>query len=382
MTSKKLIIGYLILGMYFLSDAAIFLANQDYSKNLKLISLVLTLLILYKRKSHYLILLLPIIFAIFFYNLFFSFNIKAGVEELVRYLIPITIAIAFYNVKDYSVGFSNFLLIYILSNNIYGIYSVFAQQINLPLINEIRQEGGLLRLQGWSIYFSAYAYLNFAAYLVVSYRPFGIWLIRNKYWRLFFVANSLFAMSLKIIFVWIFYIYFCHKGHRRYLMLALFVSSLAIAFMLNSNIFDGIISKINYYIVVGDSARYESYRVMFKNIFLDINIFGYGLGSFGGASSIVYNSPLYSQYRFQWYEMEGLLKTVDAFYPHLFVELGLIGAVAYIYFVTRYGLGKLSPVGLCLLIGIVVDSMFSFAMISVSYFITYYVFSVFLDIKK
>jgi len=87
--------------------------------------------------------------------------------------------------------------------------------------------------------------------------------------------------------------------------------------------------KINFYIVVGNSARFESYRVM-GEFLSQGQLLGEGLGSFGGPSSVIHHSPLYAKYHFNWFGMEEVLKTTDTFYPHLFIEMGLIGGFLFL----------------------------------------------------
>jgi MFS superfamily sulfate permease-like transporter len=73
------------------------------------------------------------------------------------------------------------------------------------------------------------------------------------------------------------------------------------------------------------SVRVESYIVMFKELF-NGNLFGKGIGAFGGPASLKYHSPYYEQVHFTWPDTYWMkMTTVDTFPPHVFVELGLIG---------------------------------------------------------
>ena len=93
---------------------------------------------------------------------------------------------------------------------------------------------------------------------------------------------------------------------------------------------ENLILRIQLYITEGNSARSESYRVML-NEFGNFNIFGRGVGMFGGPASTKYNSPYYSEVSFNWYDSAWLnLPTTDTYLPHLFVELGIIGGFAYL----------------------------------------------------
>ncbi|MBE4158626.1 hypothetical protein HJ102_13755 [Vibrio parahaemolyticus] len=96
-----------------------------------------------------------------------------------------------------------------------------------------------------------------------------------------------------------------------------------------NEIYELAIIKIEFYVSVGNSARFESYRVMYESL-TSGNFFGEGIGSFGGPSSTNYNSPLYQSYYFNWYGMQEQLNTTDTFYPHVFVELGLFTGIIYL----------------------------------------------------
>ena len=60
---------------------------------------------------------------------------------------------------------------------------------------------------------------------------------------------------------------------------------------------ESVVFRVEQYITKGDSARAESYRVMFDDL-ADFNLFGRGIGSFGGPSSVTYNSPVYPDTNF------------------------------------------------------------------------------------
>lgn len=127
--------------------------------------------------------------------------------------------------------------------------------------------------------------------------------------------------------------------------------------------------KIDFYIIYGDSARFESYRVMFDYI-LDGNLLGAGLGTFGGPSSITYYSPLYQEYNFFWFNAQSM-NTTDTFYPHIFVELGLVfGLIYFIQYLSPlfFAIKNKKYVSECLLVlfFILFDSLFSFSLKNVT----------------
>jgi hypothetical protein len=125
--------------------------------------------------------------------------------------------------------------------------------------------------------------------------------------------------------------------------------------------------KTGFYITNGNSARADSYRVMTESL-LKGNFLGEGLGTFGGPASVKYHSPLYSYYHFNWYGLGDILKTTDTFYPHLFVELGLIGGTMWLWVVLRYGnSNRLSRTWCLIVAAFCFENGFSMAFVSPSY---------------
>lgn len=110
-----------------------------------------------------------------------------------------------------------------------------------------------------------------------------------------------------------------------------FVTVLAIFPKAFDSIIKDIVLRFTVYISEGTSMRAESYRVMFQEI-NNFNLFGKGIGSFGGPASIQYNSPYYQEIYFYWYDTTWLeLPTTDTYPPHVFVELGIIGGLIYFF---------------------------------------------------
>ncbi|MEM6517314.1 MAG: hypothetical protein AAF688_14105, partial [Bacteroidota bacterium] len=131
-----------------------------------------------------------------------------------------------------------------------------------------------------------------------------------------------------------------------------------------------LIVRIEVYVTEGDSARAESYRVMLSDV-LDFNILGRGVGSFGGAASTKYDSPVYEQVDFNWYKTI-YLATTDTYYPHLFVELGIIGGFLYLLIILSPLLKRKYDKKVFLLLIVIYfalffDSIFSFAMNNLTY---------------
>tara|TARA_Y100000766_G_scaffold246190_1_gene226546 strand:+ start:2978 stop:4114 length:1137 start_codon:yes stop_codon:yes gene_type:complete len=82
--------------------------------------------------------------------------------------------------------------------------------------------------------------------------------------------------------------------------------------------------------------QYDLYRFSWLissiEMFFNKPIFGYGPGSFGGWVSINYElSPLYELYDISTFG----ISSIDMFWPHILVELGIVGTMAYIFYLKR-----------------------------------------------
>lgn len=108
-----------------------------------------------------------------------------------------------------------------------------------------------------------------------------------------------------------------------------------------NSVFFNLNRKIEIYLTLAESARSESYRVMFEFLSTPNSILlGEGMGTFGGAEAKYTNSPVYSNYDFNWYWGDHLT-TTDTYYPHLFVELGTFTACYYLLLISVPVLTKL-----------------------------------------
>jgi len=268
-----------------------------------------------------------------------TFNMAAGIDELLRFMFPLVITFAIYAYRESLEVLLSSLILIALTNNIFQCYFYFSYASGLPLLLPARLDNGvLLRAQGWIGFFSEYAFLNFCAFITL--REFGKGRA-SKYLANTFLLFSILAFSLKLIAVTAAYPLLKNNSKGRFILLSLaLISTLTLLQGSQITPYTNIIqSKISLYLTEGNSARTESYRVMAESL-SNFNILGEGLGGFGGPASTTYNSPLYSKYNFNWFGLEGILKTTDTFYPHLFVELGLLGGTIWLYMVILYGQGK------------------------------------------
>jgi hypothetical protein len=329
---------------------------------------VLSFAIVLRPVFHRLLGLLLPFMLILYIGMWRTFDVNAGWEEFLRFLAPmmITIAVFAYRKKLSPVIFT--FVIVVLSNDLFQCYFYLAYLLKLPLLIPVRMDSGLyLRAQGWMGFFSEFSFNNLCVFILCRhYRPTRSHMRAS--W--FFFTFSLLGFSFKIFATIAMYFVVARKVTLRS-CIAAFVGTLFILFALIAGWLDSLVkiatAKLSFYVVAGNSARAESYRVMFESL-MKGNFLGEGLGSFGGVASVKYHSPLYSEYHFNWYGLDNVLKTTDTFYPHLFVELGAVGAVLWLSFMLLYGQGKLrGGIWIFFVAAFCFDNIFSLSFVSASY---------------
>lgn len=306
---------------------------------------------------------------IFLFNLAHSYNSDAAIEELLRFLFPIGIIIALYKSITDLRNVAVFFIWLTVTNNIYQIYFYVAYFVGLPVILEPRFEMGyIIRAEGWVGYFTGFGFMNFCAFILTKHG--NVFPKRRKYLEYMFITFSLLSTSLKTFAALLIYLALSKKNKSTSTLIVASILATALASALYPKIVTDLISvtgeKFQFYVINGNSARSESYRVM-KESLLSPNFFGEGLGSFGGPASTKFQSPLYAKYNFNWYGLEDLT-TTDTYYPHLFVELGLIGGLIYLYFIFGYGQRNRTMLWWIVAISFLMDNLSSFSLASPPYF--------------
>ncbi|WP_043201582.1 hypothetical protein [Paraburkholderia acidipaludis] len=321
-----------------------------------------------RPRFHKYILLIGPLIVVLMIGLIRSFNLVAGIDELQRFIFPIAITIALYAYRDRLRVVVLMFFFVVVTNDIFQCYFYAAYILKLPLLLPVRIDSGLyLRAQGWIGFFSEFGFMNFCALLLLT---LGKNRKRTGLWKYCIVIFSILSFSFKLFVVLLAYPVVLKTIRGKAYILALAGIALVV-FAFTLGFFDQILalaeSKISFYIVAGNSARAESYRVMWESLIRG-NFLGEGLGSFGGPASVKYNSPLYSYYHFNWYGMQDILKTTDTFYPHLFVELGLLGGVLWLFIVVMYGQRYVTNrIWIYVVAAFLFDNAFSLAILSPSY---------------
>ena len=268
-------------------------------------------------------------------HFFLSFNYSAATEELVRYLFPIIVLFYGYAIKQNYRFLFKFLLSFLILNYVAQIFNYYywsqginqwfyvytsTGRVNIPAV------AGVMRATGLMGFFSTFGFFNLIMYFLIDF------FYEGKFKKTLMVLTVVFlflSLSFKGIGTFLFLLFIFSNKKIKILGISLFVFLMTILFFPSKVAFmaDNAKIRIEAYISEGNSARSESYRVMLqKTEFL----IGEGLGSFGGPASTKYKSPYYDEVNFNWYGLPDL-PTTDTFYPHLFIEIGFIGTLLYLF---------------------------------------------------
>tara|TARA_R100000322_G_scaffold114926_3_gene73863 strand:+ start:3770 stop:4999 length:1230 start_codon:yes stop_codon:yes gene_type:complete len=370
---------YLILIPFFLITVSeiISFSNHFVGSILKLSAVVFMLAyVLGHGKFEIKLFLTFLIFIpILLYHIKISFNLNAAIEEGIRYCFPVVVLFYGYAIRKHYKFIIVFIIIFAVINNLYQFVNYFYWLIdvkeqwfyNKVLNKEIyyyNSSMGIIRGVGLIGFFAAYGFLNLIAFFLARQFYNG----RYKNYLLAFLAlGVIMSLSYKSLGVFLLLLFILSKHKLRIFIGAtsLFLISLFLFPKKYAAFSEQISYRVETYITEGNSARAESYRVMFEEI-RSFNVLGKGSGSFGGAASTKYDSPLYKEFNFNWHRTI-YLATTDTYYPHLIVELGLIGS--FFYFIILF-----SPIFkqhfkknflliiIAIYFSLLFDSLFSFAL--------------------
>lgn len=314
---------------------------------------------------------------ILIYHVVISFNLMAAFEEGIRYLFPIVVLLYGYTIRRHFKSLLGFFIILTLANDIWQLVNYFNWLNGADQWFYFRTESGttyynhtagILRASGFLGFFGTFGFLNVIAFFLTNYYYKG----KHKNLILTIMVVSVFlSFSYKAIGTFVIALFFSYGRKERLLFvgaISLLLSWTLFPTEVNS-FFDNANKRIELYITEGNSARAESYRIMFD----ETELLGRGIGSFGGPSSTKYNSPLYDEFDFNWYKTQHLA-TTDTYFPHLFIEVGLIGAILYLmiltspFFKRRFKLREYTMLWVIYL-ALFFDSLFSYALNNLSYLI-------------
>jgi len=297
------------------------------------------LYIIMNRKFNKNLFFFTIIFIPFLlYGILISFSLKAGIDDGVRYLFPIVTLFYSYSIKKHFKVLLYFIIAFVLLNFITQLFNYYySLQGGIQWFYYATEDGyryvnktaGILRATGTVVFFGFFGFFNLIAFFIINkfyigkYKDFLLGI------TLFGLLGSISFKALGAFFI-VLVVYYYKKIYKIAGYLLILVIGVYFTYPAKINLFlENLILRIQLYITTGNSARSESYRVMF-NEFADFNLFGRGVGAFGGPASTKYNSPFYGEVNFNWFDAAWLnLSTTDTYLPHLFVELGIVGGILY-----------------------------------------------------
>lgn len=290
------------------------------------------------------IVLFLMIFLMFFFFAFFnSFNYRAALEEGIRYFFPVAVILyGFYNkgnlkllvtfiiifaLINFFVQFQNYYYFYIDPQRQW-FYSRYFIESKKEMVYWAPTTFGVLRATGLLVFFGAFGILNFMAYWLTHFYYYGK---KRKIFLTIFFVGVLASISFKTIGFFMLLLFIKYFKRAKYILVLpplLLILFFLVGKETRDPIIDAVEIRLQLYVTEGNSARSESYRVMLDEI-KSFNLLGEGLGTFGGPASTKYDSPYYNKVKFNWYETK-ILATTDTYYPHLFVEMGVFGGLAYL----------------------------------------------------
>ncbi|BCD62073.1 hypothetical protein NitYY0826_C0942 [Nitratiruptor sp. YY08-26] len=337
--------------------------NENLSVNIKLLALVLMIFnIFVVNKYNLKIFYLFVVFlSILFINIPISFNILAAMESFLRFLfVPIFLLYGYVFRKRIDL-FIKIIIFIALISDIYQILIYIDHFIGSNFFCIRMKDGGYIINSG--LFGISNAIINLSALVLTINFNFSRYRIFLIFYFFIFTFLTFSYKTIPFLFLSIFI--FMRKNYLMKLFIIFgIIFSTFVMYNYIADMTEILIRKINVYILVGNSARFESYRVMFE--FLSkFDFLGEGLGSFGGAASKKYNSPIYEKYDFNWYYTPDL-KTTDTYYPHLFVELSWIGGIVYLLMlllpIIQTKNKKARKLNTFLLFSLLFDSLFSFGL--------------------
>lgn len=356
------------------------ISNKGISSIIKVSAVIYMIIyaIFYRRYHNNFLFFLFLFIPFFTYGIVKSFSIEAALTEAIRYLFPITILLYSFSIRDHFKLLIKVFILFVIINDLYQI---------LNYINWIRgidqwfylyrpdgsrsynASSGIIRATGIVAFFGLFGFINLIAFFLTRRFYEGK---RKTLLLIFFTLFMFLSFSYKSIGSFFVLLFLEYRNKLKLLFVIIFVFLIALISIPSTltSMGENFSYRIKEYITEGNSARAESYRVMFSEL-LELNFFGRGVGSFGGPSSVSFNSPVYKDVDFNWYVTTNLA-TTDTYYPHLFVEMGLIGGLLYLLVIFspllffRWDIRKFKIVFI-IYFSLFVDSLFSYSLNNIAF---------------
>ena len=266
-----------------------------------------------------------------FFLIWRSFSLDAALGAFVKDLVPILLILLGFVYREYAEQALKAIVVIALLNNVAQLMVVYpVQQLGIL--------GGRLPFSGSPV-FRASGLMDVAVFEYLNFLSAVIALLffkrRSLLWVSVFCLFGMLALQAKSIpifsLVWLIAVFRRDSAPAfwRFIVIFLMFSAILIVLSFGGGGGFGLLgelfqAKVESNVKYLDSVRAISYFAAFNEI-ANGNLFGAGLGEFGGPQALLFQSPLYLKY----VPIESQLITTDTYYPHVLVEWGLIGAVFY-----------------------------------------------------
>jgi hypothetical protein len=336
------------------------LLDKDYiliSRLLKMISFIgiIAQVFIYKNKSIFLYFGIFLFFYLLFLTFYNNIYLYQALEDGFRYFIPISALVYGSIISKYKKEIIIILLSFIILNDLFQVMSFLIKPLFFPNYGY-----HLYRAKGLLSFFDFFGFINLIGVIILNEFKYKF---KFKYLLLILFLLSIFwSISYKMILITVLYLFL-----RNIKLLSVFLLVTPILYFYKTTFVNDIVIRMNRYILVLDSTRAESYRIIFNN-FSDFLLLGKGPGVFGGPASTKYNSYFYKLYNFDWHYSYGM-STTDTYYPHLFVELGFVIALLYLFiiFIIPTILTKGKIISIIIILVLAINSIFTFSLNSFDY---------------
>ena len=309
-----------------------------------------------------------------------SFHLQAGIEDGLRYMFPIVTLYYGYAIRDKFPLLLRFIIFLIIINFIAQLFNYYywwkgEVQWFYPEtvrgVKYINMVAGIMRATGLLVNFDLLAFLGLIGFILIYYYYDG----KYKKWLLLITVFFIFAsFSYKTIFTFLIVLFVLFYRRMLNVIIGLVIGAVLVTFMYPKHMqkmTQAVYFRVNSYLLMKKATvRGETYQLMWKELSHG-NLFGKGVGMFGGPASLKYKSPYYDEVDFKWYDTFWMkMTTVDTFPPHVFIELGLIGGLLFFFLLSIPLLRRKVPVSVLLIyLALYFNMLFTFSMAAFEYMV-------------
>ncbi len=274
------------------------------------------------------------------YEYTISFDYEAASMAAGKYLVPLTLLILGFIAKNKLMVIIYCVLAITVLNDLAQLFAVYPMQFLQIVACRLPYEGAFVCRASGLTDTAMYEMMNFSSAVI------SLYLIERHKFKLvtFFCFMGMLSLLIKSIVIFgllfIYAIFFIRNQNTlgseirtsNFLMKIAITGSLSILTFLylyqSGTIFEFMLTdRIQRYADLSSSTdRVLSYIAMIDSI-KSLNIFGEGLGEFGGPASVIFNAPIHMKY----IPNTSQLMTTDTYYPHLIIEWGILGSLVFLF---------------------------------------------------